>query len=180
MDHWGDSPTLRQPLPVCPVDDAETVQVQAGASVDITPEDQDLLRTLMRHLLPTPVVSPPEATLIPSERDLLIQRLMGNIRPVQPLQQKRSSFTDMVILLQNLLPVGSPVTEEPRLTERQNRSSGVCFSYGESSHAASLCPTLNETFPFLPTGWQADRVGDGYVMRSSRMMADHRRMGNVD
>ena len=74
------------------------------------------------------MVSPPEATPIPSERDLLKQRLMGNIHPVQPLQQERSSFTDMDILLQNLLPVGSPVTEEPRLTERQNRSSGVLES----------------------------------------------------
>ena len=57
----------------------------------------------MRHLLPMPVVSPPEATPIPSERDLLTQRLMGNIHPVQPLKQERSSFTDMEILLQNLL-----------------------------------------------------------------------------
>ena len=130
VDHRGDSPTLRQPLPVCPIEDAETVNVQAGASVGITPEDQDLLGTLMRHFLPTPVVSPPEATPIPSERDLLIQRLLGNIHPVQPLQQERSSFTDMEILLQNLLPFRSPVTEEPQLIERQNRSSGVHFSCG--------------------------------------------------
>ena len=130
----------------------------------------------MRHLLPTP----PEETPIPSERDQLIQRLMGNTHPVQPLQQECSSFTDMEILLQNLLPVGSPVTEEPQPTERQNRSTVVCFSCGEPGHAASRCPTLNETFPFLPTGWQADWVGDGYVMRSLRMMADRRRMGNVD
>ena len=73
------------------------------------------------------MVLPPEATPIPSKRDLLIQRLMGNIHLVQPLQQERSSFTDMEILLQDLLPVRSPVTEEPRLTERQNRSLG-CVS----------------------------------------------------
>ena len=106
-------PYARKVLPVCPVDDAVTVKVQAGASVDITREDQDLLGTLMRHLLPTPVVSLPEATPIPSERDLLIQCLIGNIHPLQPLQQERSSFMDMEILLQNLLPVGSPVTEKP-------------------------------------------------------------------
>ena len=75
----------------------------------------------MRHLLPTPVVSPPEATPTPSEHDLLIQRLLGNNHPVQPFAQEHSSFTDMEILLENLLPVGSPVTEQPRTTERQNR-----------------------------------------------------------
>ena len=164
VDHRGDSPTPRQPLPICTIDGAETVKGQARASVDITPEDQDLLGTLMRYLLPMPVVSPPEATPIPSQCDLLIQCLMGNIHPVQPLQQEHSSFTDMEILLHNLLPVGSPVTEEPRLTECQNGSSGGCFSCGETSQAASRCPTLNEAFPFLPTGCWPDRVKDGYVM----------------
>ena len=164
VDHRGDIPTPRQPLPVCSVDHAVTGTVQVGASVYITQEDQDLLEMLMRHLLPTPVVSPPEATPIPSERDLLIQSLMGNIHPAQPLLQERSSFTDMEILLHNLLPVGSPVMEEPRLPKRQKRPLGVCFSCGESSHAASRCPTLNETFPFLPTGWQADRVVDKYAI----------------
>ena len=118
----------------------------------------------MRHLLPTPVVSPLKVSLIPSECDLLIQRLMGNYHPVQPLPQERSRFTDMEILLQNLLPVGSPVTEQSQPTERQNRSTVVCFLCSESDHAAPRCPTLNETFPFLPTGWRADRVGDGFAM----------------
>ena len=66
----------------------------------------------------------PEATPITSERDLFIHRLMGNIHPAQPLHRERHSFKDMEILLQNLLPVGSPVMEELRLPERQNRSSG--------------------------------------------------------
>ena len=47
VDHRGDSPTRRQPLPVCPIEDTETVRVQAGASVGTAPEDQDLLGTLM-------------------------------------------------------------------------------------------------------------------------------------
>ena len=97
---------------------------------------------------------------------------MGNYHPVQPLPMEISSFTDTEILLHNLLPVGSPVTE------RQNRSTVVCFSCGESGHAASRCPTLDETFSFLPTRWRGDRVGDGFVMRSPRMMADRRRAGN--
>ena len=49
-----------------------------GAADDMTPGAQELLESLQQHLLPTPVVSPPKATPIPSELELLIQRLMGN------------------------------------------------------------------------------------------------------
>ena len=45
-----------------------------GVTADITPEDQELLGSLMRHLLPTPVVSSPKVTPIHLECDLLIQR----------------------------------------------------------------------------------------------------------
>ena len=56
----------------------------------------------------------------------------------------------------------------------------VCFSCIESGNVASRCPTLDETFPFLPPGWWVERVGDGFVMRSPRMMAEQRRAGNDD
>ena len=161
------------------IDDAGTENGQPELAPDVTSEDQDMLGSLMRHLLPTPAVSPPRATPIPSERDQLIQRLLGKDHPVQPLLQERSSFTDMEILLQSLLPVGSPATEQPQPTVRHHRSTVVCFSCGESGHAASRCPTLDETCPFLPTGWQADRAGDGFVMRSPRKVADQRQAGNV-
>ena len=52
------------------------------------------------------VVSPPKFTPIPSELELLIQRLIGNDRPVQPTSTGRSSFTYMEVLIHNLLPVG--------------------------------------------------------------------------
>ena len=63
----------------------------------MTPEAQELLESLLQHLLPTPMVSPPKATPIPLELELLIQCLMGNDRPVQSAQTRRSSFTDMEI-----------------------------------------------------------------------------------
>ena len=44
---------------------------------EVASEDSDVLGLLMRHLLPTPAVSPPRATPIPSDRELLIQRLMA-------------------------------------------------------------------------------------------------------
>ena len=39
-------------------------------------EDSDVLG-LLRHLLPTPAVSPPQATSIPTDRELLLQCLLG-------------------------------------------------------------------------------------------------------
>ena len=50
-------------------------------------------------------------TPIPSDQDLLIQRLMGVIRPLQPVVQERSKLTELEIMLQNWLPVRT-VTEE--------------------------------------------------------------------
>ena len=44
---------------------------------------------------------------------------------------------------------------------------------------ASRCPILDDTFPFLPPGWQADRAGDGFVMRSPQKVADRHQAGNV-
>ena len=176
-DQQGWYPSPGQPLPVYTIDNGEMVNGPPEVTEDITPEAQELLESLMRHLLPTSVVSPPKATPIPSELELLMQRLMGNDQPVQPAPLERSSCTDMEVLLQNLLPVGPPAMEQPHPAERRNRLTVVC---GESGYVASWCPTLDKTFPFMPPGWQAERVGDGFVMRSPRMMAERRRAGNDD
>ena len=52
----------------------------------------DALDQIMRQLLPTPAVSPQKVTPIPSDRDLLIQRLLG---AVQPVVQEQSRLMDM-------------------------------------------------------------------------------------
>ena len=58
---------------------------------------------------------------IPSYREQLIQRLMGKEHPVR----ERSSLTDMMEIL---------------LQSASGRFAGMCFSCGESGHAASRCP----------------------------------------
>ena len=55
----------------------------------------------------------------------------------------------------------------------------VCFSCGELGHPASRCPTLDDTFPLLPPGWQADWTEDGFVMRSPQKEADRYQAGKV-
>ena len=46
------------------------------------------LEDIIRKLLPTTSRPPLEAASIPSDQDLLIQRLMGAIRPSQPMVQE--------------------------------------------------------------------------------------------
>ena len=64
-----------------------------------------VLDQIRGQLLPTPTVSPPKATHIPSDRDLLIQLLLGAVHPVQPVVWEQSRLTDIDILLQSMLPV---------------------------------------------------------------------------
>ena len=50
----------------------QVVDGSTDSKPEVASEDSDVLGLLMRHLLPTPAVSPPRATPIPSDRELLI------------------------------------------------------------------------------------------------------------
>ena len=94
--------------------------------------------------------------------------------------QERSSITDIEILLQSLLPVGSVVEENVGPPADRQDPTAVCFSCGEPSHATSRCPVLDESFPFLPPGWQVDRTDDEFVLRPPPRGTDRHQAGNVD
>ena len=82
-DRRGWYPSPDRSRPVYTINDGgNTGDDLQGVADDMTPEAKDMLESLMQHLLPTPAVSPPKATPMPSELELLIQRLMGNGRPV--------------------------------------------------------------------------------------------------
>ena len=149
------------PRAVCQVAEDEQSPVRS-------PETESL-EDIIRKLLPTPSRPPPEAAPIPTDQDLLIQRLMGAIRPSQPVVQERSKLTDLEIMLQNWLPVGT-VTQD------------VAASPNSLSDSLSLegCQTLDESFPFLPTGWQADYVGDQFILGPGPAVPPNQQMGNAD
>ena len=61
------------------------VNVNMDSEPKVASEDSDVLGQLVRYLLPTSAVSPERAAPIPSDRELLIQCLLGTVCPVQPV-----------------------------------------------------------------------------------------------
>ena len=131
-------------------------QVTEDSQSPAVSTESDTLDEIIRQLLLTPTVPPPKAAPIPSDRELLIQRLLGVIRPHQPVIQERSKLTDMGIVLQNLLQVGSVVEEDGPSSEPITESLEGCFFCGKLTHETDQCQELDESFPFLPVGWQVD------------------------
>ena len=100
------------------------------------------LEDIIGKLLPTPARPPPEAAPIPSDKDLLIQRLMGAIRPSQPVVQERSKLTDLEIMLQNWLLVGTVTEEDAASPSSLSGSLEGCFSCGVlTPHDGSMSDT---------------------------------------
>ena len=54
----------------------------------------------------------------------------------------------------------------------------VCFSCGKSGHAATRCPNLDESFPFMQPGWQTEKTPGGFIMIPPRVAMDRRRAEN--
>ena len=127
--------------------------------------DSDVLGELMRHLLPTPAISPPKATPIQSDYELVVRRLLGIVQPVRPVVQERSRITDIEVLLQSMLLVASVVEDK------------VC---PPADRREPTCPDLDESFQFLPPGWRADRVDDEFVLGPPPKGSTCHQAGNVD
>ena len=145
------------PRAVCQVTEDEQSPVESP--------ETELMEDIIRKLLPTSPPPPPEAALIPSDQDLLIQRLMGAICPSQPVAQERSKLTDLETMLLNWLPVGTVTEEDTALP-------------GSSSDRRR---SLDESFPFLPPRWQADRIGDQFILGPGPQAGpSSQQMGNAD
>ena len=118
-----------------------TVDEQAPAA---SPETETL-EYIIRKLLPTPALPPPQAVPIPSDRDLLIQQLMGAICPPKPVAQERSAVTELETMLLNWLPVGTVTEEDAALPNPSADSAEGCFSCGVLTHTTDQYQTLDES-----------------------------------
>ena len=67
----------------------------------------------------------------------------------------------------------------PPPAHRQESTAG-CFSCGELGHATERCPVLDESFPFLPPGWQVDQIDDEFVLRPGPRGPPCQPAGNAD
>ena len=153
-------------------------QVTIDKQIPTTSPKTENLEDIIRKLLPTPALRPPQAVPIPSDQDVLIRQLMEAIRPPTPVAQERSAATELETLLLNWLPVGT-VTEED--ADPSADSAEGCFSCGGLTHTTDQCQTLDESFPFLPTGWQAEHIGDQFILGPGPPTSPHgQQMGNTD
>ena len=134
-------------------------QVTEVEPAPATSPETETVEDIIRKLLPTPALPPPQAVPIPSDRDLLIKQLMEAICPPRPVAQERSAATDLETLLLNWLPVGTVTEEDAALPDLSTVSAEWCFSCGVLTHT-----TLDESLPFLPTGWQAEHIGDQVIL----------------
>ena len=139
------------------------------------------MEDIIRKLLPTPALPPPQAVPIPSDRDVLIQQLMGALCPPTPVAQEQSAATDLETMLLNWLPVATVTEEDAASPDPSADSVAGCFSCGGLTHTTDQCRTLDESFPFLPTGWQAEHIGDQFILGPDPPARPQgQQMGNAD
>ena len=156
-------------------------QVTEVEPAPATSPETKTLEDITRKLLPTTALPPPQAVTIPSDRDVLIQQLMGALCSPTPVAQERSAATDLETMLLNWLPVGTVTEEDAALQDPSADSAEGCFSCGGLTHMTDQCRTLDESFPFLPTGWQAEHIGDQFIRGPDPPARPQgQQMGNAD
>ena len=130
---------------------------------------EDLLRRIL-----TAVDTPAPIPEVPAVEKLL-QRLVGEIQSRPPpvgLEQMLRSFLSGQQQRQRQPPRQRPV--------RRDWNGVVCFSCGKSGHAATRCPNLDESFPFMLPGWRTENTPGGFIMIPPRVAMDRRRAENGD
>ena len=177
---WESQDSKPSPDPIYPayvVGDSDGISETTQVAV-ITRQKSgpDQLEDLLRRIL-TAVNTPAPIPEVPAVQKLL-QRLVGETQshpppavcPPEPagLEQMLRSFLSGQQQRQRQPPRQRPV--------RRDWNGVVCFSCGKSDHAATRCPNLDESFPFMQQGWRAER----FIMIPPRVVIDRRRAENGD
>ena len=96
----------------------------------------------------------------------LLQKLVRETQGRPPAVIGPPAPTTLEQMLRTFLD-GQRQRQRPPPQQRPNRrdwTDAVCFSCGKSGHTATHCPNLNEAFPFMQPGWQAEKTSAGFAM----------------
>ena len=132
-----------------------TGQVSEDRPMPAIPSEMESVEEMIRRLLPTPAPPPLQAAPKYTDRDILVRQLMETNCPPMLVAQERPPTNDLETPSFNRFPVGT-VSEED--------STDGCFSCGEWTHNTEQCQALDESFPFLPIGWVAERNENTFIL----------------
>ena len=154
-------------------------QVMEVEPAPATSTEMETVEDIIRKLLPA--LLPPQVVPIPSDLDVLIQQLMEAICPPTPVARERSAATELESLLLNWLPVGTVTEEDAASPDLSVDFAEGFFSCGGLTHMTDQCRTLDESCPCLPTGWQAEHIGDQFILGPRPPASPQgQQMGNTD
>ena len=138
-------------------------------------------RIFFRRLLASAAAPAPTLKPEPPAVDHLLQRLVAETQARQPVPAAATRSAGLETLLRNLLFGNLAPVRQPRPGPiRRDWNAVVCFSCGKAGHSATRCSTLDESFPFMPREWMAEKVAGGYSMISPRVAAERCRAENGD
>ena len=148
------------------------------AAVTAPPVGPGDLDALMRCLLPTTPMQTPPPRSIPTEMEILLERLQSGALAPTPTLPPQTGIMGMETLLH--FPERQFRTrghDRVRLA-RTNWTTIVCFSCVKPGHGVGRWPELDETFPYMLPGWSAEKVDANYMMVSPHVAAERRRAEN--
>ena len=90
----------------------------------------------------------------------LLQRMVAETQSRPPPVLSSPAPTELEQMMRSFL-AGQRQRNRPPQRQRPARrdwSDVVCFSCGKSGHAATRCPNLNDSFPFMQSGWRAEKT----------------------
>ena len=130
-------------------------QVSEDRPIPAIPSEIQSVEAMIRKLWPTLATPTLQAAPKDTDRDILVQQLIEMIFPPMLVAQERPPTNDVETPLFNRSPMG---------TVMEGDSAEGCFSCGEGTHNTEQCQAVDESFPFLPIGWVAERNENTFIL----------------
>ena len=134
------------------------------------------LEDLLRRLITT-MESPAPTPEVPAVEKLL-QRMVAETQSRPPPVVSSPAPTELEQIMRSFLAGQRQRPPQRQRPARRDWSDVICFSRGKSGHAATRCPNLNDSFPFMQPGWREEKTPGGFIMIPPRVAMDRRRAEN--